>query len=164
MTMSIAFEHFSNPLATPVIAGISPEAEKILGMLNEALDHLRHTSIRDQRREEEIAALDAVYQECCDKDWDGYGANAITDDIYREAFKLLALLPLNVPLPAIVPEPSGAIGLEWSKGRQFVFVASVCGENFITFAGVFGVNKIHGTEYFGDSLPYPIIQNIRRLY
>jgi len=164
MTPAIPFEYFASPLATPVVTGFSPEAEKMLGMLKDALDHLWQTSVREQRLEEAVAALNDVYQECCESNWDGYGAQAITEGAYQEAFKFLTLLPLNVPIPEVVPEPSGAIGLEWSRGRYFVFVASFSGENFITYAGVFGVNKIHGIEYFADSLPSIIVENIRRLY
>lgn len=164
MNLVIPFESLSRPLAIPRYEVISPESAKMLGMLEDALNHLLETSVQHQRLEDALIALDGVYQECCESNWDGYGAEAITEDAYQEAFKLLRLLPSNIPIPEIVPEPDGAIGLEWSKGRRFVFVASVCGENFITYAGMFGVNKIHGTEYFGDSLPSVVVENIRRLY
>lgn len=164
MNHVIPFESLSRPLAIPRYEVVSAESGKMLGMFEAALNHLLETSVEHQRLDNAVATLNDVYQECCESNWDGYGAQAITEEAYQEAFKLLTLLPSNVPMPEVVPEPSGAIGLEWSKGRFFVFVASVCGENFITYAGVFGVNKIHGTEYFGDSLPPIIVENIQRLY
>lgn len=144
--------------------GYSPEPDRVLQLLDEALDHLSNTGAEGQRLQNAISALDDVYQECCEAKWDGYSAKAISEDAYQEAFNLLTLLPSNIPLPEIVPEPSGAIGLEWSRGKRFVFVASVRGENFITYAGIFAVNKTHGREYFSDSLPPIIAENIRRLY
>lgn len=152
-----------NPVV-PTNTGCSPEADRVLLLLDDALDHLSNTGAESQRLEDAVNALDDVYQECCEANWDGYGAEPTSEDAYQEAFKLLGLLPSSIPLPEIVPEPSGGIGLEWSRGKRFVFVASVRGENFITYAGIFGVNKTHGKEYFGDSLPLVIVENIRRLY
>jgi hypothetical protein len=164
MNLVIPFESLSRPLAIPRYEVISAESGKMLGMIEDAVNHLLETSVEHQRLDDAVAVLNDVYQECCESNWDGYGAQAITEEAYQEAFKLLTLLPSNVLMPEVVPEPTGAIGLEWSRGRRFVFVASVCGENFITYAGLFGVNRIHGSECFGDSLPLVIIENIRRLY
>lgn len=164
MNLPIPVEYLSGALAFPSYTGTSPESEKMLGMLKEALDRLFETSGKYQRAADTIAALDDVYQECCESNWDGYGAQPITEEVYQEAFKLLTLLPSNFPMPEVVPEPTGGIGLQWSGGKRLVFVASVRGENFITYAGIFGVNKTHGREYFSDSLPPIITANIRRLY
>ena len=144
--------------------GWSPEAEIVSRLLEEALDHLSNTGTERQRLQNAVDALDEVYQECCEPNWDGYGAEAISEEAYQEAFKLLTLLPSSTPLPEIVPEPRGAIGLEWSTGKRFIFVASVRGENFITYAGIFAVNKTHGREYFSDAIPPIIADNIRRVY
>jgi len=67
-------------------------------------------------------------------------------------------------MPEVVPEPSGEIGLEWSKGKDKVFVVSLSGKNEIVYAGLFGINKVHGVEYFGDAVPSTILENLRRLY
>lgn len=67
-------------------------------------------------------------------------------------------------MPEIVAEPTGEIGFEWRRGRGRVFVLSVGGKHRITYAGIFGGNKIHGSEYFEETLPFVIIQHLRRLY
>ena len=71
---------------------------------------------------------------------------------------------ISYPMPQILAEPSSEIGLEWYKGKRLVFAISFSGRNMITYAGIFGINKIHGTEYFSDSIPSNVIENIRRLY
>ncbi|HDH53274.1 MAG TPA: hypothetical protein ENH24_02190 [Nitrospirae bacterium] len=38
------------------------------------------------------------------------------------------------------------------------------GNNEIIYAGLYGTNKTHGIEYFGNSLPSAIISNLKRLY
>lgn len=109
--------------------------------------------------------LKEVYSECSEHDWDNYGANPITETAYLEAERFINSLPiLDFPSPEIVPEPSGEIGFEWNRGKNQIFVASVNGNNEIIYAGIFGPNKVHGTEYFGDSLPSIIITNLKRLY
>jgi hypothetical protein len=67
-------------------------------------------------------------------------------------------------MPEIIAEPSGEIGLEWRRGKGNIFVISVRGKHLITYAGIFGGNTTHGTEYFGQSIPSTIITYLRRLY
>src|SRR4030042_2939942 len=99
-------------------------------------------------------SLEQVFHECSDENWDGYGAQPLTEDAYYEAKKLLKLLPsYSLPMPEIIPEPDGSIGLEWYKDKRFVYVISVSGNSELTYAGLFGLNKTHGTEYFADLLP-----------
>ena len=71
---------------------------------------------------------------------------------------------LNVPIPDISADPDGDISLEWRKEHRFTFVVSINGQGLISYAGLFGKNKIHGTEYFGQEMPPSIIFNLRRLY
>jgi len=111
-----------------------------------------------------LVSLFEVYKECSEVDWDGYGASAITKDAYEEARKIINLLPSSIIMPDIVAEPTGEIGLEWRKGRKQVFVISVSGKHRINYAGIFGGNKTHGTEYFEETLPAIIIEHLRRLY
>jgi hypothetical protein len=111
-----------------------------------------------------LMSLLTVYKECSRADWDGYGAIAITADAYEEAIKIIKLLPSSIHMPEIVAEPSGEVGLEWRRGRGQIFVMSVSGRHKIIYAGLFSGNTIHGSEYFGETLPSRIIEHLRRLY
>lgn len=114
--------------------------------------------------EEAFQSLQEIYKECSDENWDGYGANPVSEDSIAEALAFIRLLPSLFPIPQILAEPSGEIGLEWYKDKKMIFAISFNGKGMITYAGIFGSNKIHGEEYFGDSIPSRIIENIRRLY
>jgi hypothetical protein len=114
--------------------------------------------------EEVLTTLNEVYMECSQAGWDGYGASAVTEDAYEEARKIINLLPSSIRMPEIVAEPTGEIGFEWRRGRGQVFVLSVSGKHRITYAGIYGSNKIHGSEYFEETLPLVIINHLRRLY
>ena len=112
-----------------------------------------------------LKVLQEVYQECLEPNWDGYNASPITHETYSEANKILKLIPPSFPLPDILPEPDGEIGLEWYKEKDFVFSISLGGKNIITYAGLFGKNnEVHGTEYFTDSIPKTILDFLRRLF
>lgn len=129
--------------------------------------------VSELRKTETLGRLDEVFQhlieivaECSEEGWDGYDARPITEAAYIEAERFIKSLPLtsSIPMPEIIPEPGGEIGFEWYKGKCQVFVASVRGNNEIVYAGLFGTNKTHGSEYFGDYLPSIIIENLKRLY
>ncbi len=117
------------------------------------------------RLDEVLQSLKDVLIECSEEGWDGYDALSITEEAYFEAIKLIKSLPITAfPMPEVTPEPNGEIGFEWYRESRLVFVASVSGESEIVYAGLFGANKTHGTEYFGDSLPSIILENLKRLY
>lgn len=117
-------------------------------------------------QEEVLQSLKEIFEECSKEGWDGYDAFPITEEAYIEAERLIKILPTPffTPMPEITPEPNGDISLEWAKEKRQIFVVSVSGKNEITYAGLFGVNKTYGTEYFGDSLPSKLIENLCRLY
>ena len=127
------------------------------------------TNVISQMRQSETFrrlpnSLSEVYRECSRADWDGYGALAITSNTYQEARSVINALPLSMPLPDIVAEPTGEIGFEWRKGKGYIFVVSVGGKYQMTYAGLFGGNSVHGSEYFDRTLPLTVIQHIMRLY
>ncbi len=112
-----------------------------------------------------INSLFEIYEECSKPDWDGYGASSISEETYEEAFRIIDSLPSTIKMPEITCEPTGEIAFEWNRGKGQVFVISVGGKHKINYAGIFGGNnKIHGSEYFDESIPSTVINNLRRLY
>jgi hypothetical protein len=114
--------------------------------------------------EDAIELLTETFRECSISDWDGYGASPITTDAFAEARKFIELLPSSIKIPEILAEPTGEIAMEWRKENRRIFIISLGGRQRITYAGIFGSNKTHGTEYFEDTLPIGILNNIRRVY
>lgn len=122
------------------------------------------TKGRDEGKMQAVDELSRVYRECSVEDWDGCGAEPVSPKAYMEAGKFIGLLPPTFPAPEIIPEPNGEIAFEWYRGKRFVFVASVGGDDTITYAGIHGgTSKFHGTEYLGERLPDTMISHIRRL-
>lgn len=109
-------------------------------------------------------ALEAAYAEGSSDGWDGYGARAVSLGVKYRAEAFLDALPSGIPVPAIEPDPDGEISFEWYVGPRQVFSVSVGEGCEIAYAGLFGRNRTHGTEYFMDELPAAVMTNLRRLY
>ncbi len=110
------------------------------------------------------AALEGAYAEASTDNWDGYGARAVTYGVKLRAEEFLDALPAGVPRPVIAADPDGEVAFEWYVAPRQVFSVSVGDGYGVAYAGLFGVNKTHGTEYFMDELPAEVMKNLRRLY
>ena len=148
----------------PVNTGFSEESKNLAKNLDKQLGEMRELLAIEFRLKEVFDSLFDIYRECSEANWDGYSASPITLKTCEEALKIIRLLPSSLPLPEIVAEPDGSIGLEWRKGQRLIFVISVDGKYRINYAGIFGSNKTHGSEYFGEMLPSVVIENLRRLF
>jgi len=74
------------------------------------------------------------------------------DASYIEAEKMLKDLPHRTPIPELVVEPNGEIGLEWRKGKKG-FLISLQGEGLATYAGYLGEsNQFYGVRGLEKSL------------
>jgi len=94
--------------------------------------------------------------------WDGEGARPVEASTIYHAIRFLRMLVLSVPMPDIYPEPDGELAFEWDEGPRAVFSVSVGRDGTLTFAGLFGHNKRHGTEVLEDFIPLDIAHGIRR--
>ena len=146
--------------------GFSEDHEILRRCRNDVIEDFRRAQTFGRPIEELIGSLMEVYRECSVEDWDGMGALPVSEGSVLEAAKLIYLLPSNMifPMPTITAQPNGEIALEWYRDRRSIFVVSVSGNNEIIYAGLYGTNKTHGIEYFGNSLPTAIISNLKRLY
>lgn len=100
--------------------------------------------------------LSEIYDECNIAGWDGYDADPVSEKAITNANKLLRMLPSNIPIPRIVPEPSGGITLRWKRGRVRTLVIAVYDHEMIDFAAVIGIEHRHGRTGFNDFLPRAI--------
>ena len=108
-------------------------------------------------------ALDVAYKTALVEDWDGEGSARVEPSTYSYAKQFLNLLLGTVPVPEIVPETDGDIMFEWDFGRRLVFSISIGRDGTLTYAGLFGYRKIHGTEHLREALPLVISESFERL-
>jgi hypothetical protein len=109
------------------------------------------------------AALEAAYLEARDDNWDGAGSRRVEHSTYGYAQQFLQCLPNNTALPDIVADTDGEILFEWDYGPRQVFSVSIGRDGTLSYAGLFGHNKVHGRVPFGGALPSAILNGFELL-
>ena len=141
-----------------VASGVSDDATRLGNMLQSFLwpDSMQ-TATAQERYYQPLEALLELYRECAVQNWDGEGAQAVSEATINEAVDLLFLFPSQLPTPSFLAEPSGAIAFEWYKGPNKVLVATVDGTHAVQFAALLGEgNEAHGKANCNGSLPKAI--------
>jgi len=153
---------YRNPFFLPTGRGVSETAEILDKIIEKMLKDCSPSVTID--KDALIQEFDDVFEECSVDNWDGYDAKAISIDSCREAIRFVRSLPTMIPLPEIAVDPDGEVALEWYEGPRKVFTVSIGSRNEITYAGLFGFNKVNGTECFYDEIPKAILDNLDRLF
>jgi hypothetical protein len=154
----------SSFLAFPSNFGVSDGAGTVERQARE-LQHVFDQSITiGKHYKETLKSLAKANEECSVDDWDGYGAKAIDRVSFVNAISFARMLPMHVPVPEIYIDPDGEVTFEWYLGPRRAFNITVTANDKLAFAGIFGVNKIHGVEYLGDELPETILDSISRIF
>lgn len=97
--------------------------------------------------------LNDVFAEARSDDWEGEGAEAISDAAYYNATKVLAVLPFDLPQPDIIPDNDGYLEFEWANGGKN-FSIYVTDTNLILYAGYYGEdNRLSGRFNYEGCIP-----------
>jgi hypothetical protein len=142
------------------------ESRALSDEVREAYKAWRDMTPPPSNREAEAArALKAASAEAATDNWDGYDGRPVTYGVKLRAEAFLNALPADVPLPTIIAvDPDGEIAFEWYRGPRQVVSVSVGDRYAVAYAGLFGTNTSHGTEYFMDEFPAAVMDILRRLY
>lgn len=140
-------------------SGVSEDAGRLRERLGEALGFLFPDQLLRAFED-----LDSACEEASEENWDGYGAAAALPASYSHAVKFLVTLPLGTPAPDIGVDPDGEVSFTWQRAPRRVFSISFRPDGTLSYAGLFGRNKAHGTETFIGVVPKAILANLDRLY
>jgi len=143
--------------------GMSQDAVMLRKRLQKFFDDISETSVTLGILRRKAKSLMEISKECSLNNWDGYGALAVNQATVFQAHRFLRALPTVVPAPDIMAEPSGEVAFEWYLGPRWVLAISIDNRGELTYAGLFGSNEVHGTEYFEDELPEAIETNLYRV-
>ncbi len=145
--------------------GVSGDAQTIADRLNNVRDKIKSQNVSFGKSFSQVHnEIEALLKETSETNWDGYGAVAAKTDSYIEAQRFLNSFPTSLPLPEVSIDPDGEFTFEWYKDAENNFSISFNEESELNYAGLFGINKTHGLEYFGDEIPDIILEHIRRVY
>ncbi len=163
MTAIDAPRGFMGFLLTSPDHGVSQEAKALRKQVEEASERVLETEALGDPRRKALSVLDDVHAECSTDNWDGYEARCVTSATKDQAGVFIRLLPASIPPPEISAEPDGEIAIEWHRGRSRALSVSVGENDELTYAGLFGRSRAHGTEVLDDELPETIAALLRRL-
>lgn len=104
-----------------------------------------------------------IVKECREPNWDGYGAQPVSDTTYQLAQIFLEALPLGMPAPSIGAEPDGHLTVEWFRSPRRTLSVSISPEGDLHYAALIGSAKAYGTEPFFGEAPKAIVDFIQRV-
>ena len=106
--------------------------------------------------------LCAVAEERSAPNWDGYGAEPVSEEAYRLAYRFLEALPLGTPAPTVGAESDGHVTLEWYRSPRWTLSVSVSPEGELHYSALLlGPSTAYGTEPFLGDVPIRILDLIR---
>ncbi len=140
-------------------SGLSDDADRVRKRVDQTLDSLFGRHLRQA-----LVELGSAYVEASQDNWDGYGARAAQPASLSQAARFLAALPMTITLPDIGVDPDGEVSFTWQRAPRLVFSVSFRPDGVISYAGLFGRNKAHGSETFIGVVPKAISDNLERLY
>ncbi len=108
--------------------------------------------------------LNEIIEECSEVDWDGYGAMPFDPNSFVVAATFINSLPNYIQRPEISVDPDGEVALEWYNSPTRMFSISFGNKGNLSYAGIFGINKTHGKEFFEDRIPPIMLENIKRVF
>ena len=110
-----------------------------------------------------LSELLQTVKECRDPNWDGYGAEPVSDVTCQFAQQFLNVLPLGISAPRIGAEPDGHLTVEWYRSPHRTLSVSISPEGDLHYAALIGTAKAFGTEAFFGEAPKAIVDLIHRV-
>lgn len=96
-------------------------------------------------------SLRNIKNKCGNPDWDGFGANLVSDQTIENTELIIevlhSMLPKGTPIPDVIAEADGEICIDWTIDDFRLFSLSIGSHNIINFAGQYGKEgAIHGWQ------------------
>jgi hypothetical protein len=111
-----------------------------------------------------VKELKGVCKQYSRENWDGYGAQPISEQACNDAEKFVQMLPEYKKRPEITPVPDGDISLEWYGGEKKVFFVTFHGNRTVEYIGAFGEgDKVAGRETLAEGVSENILHYIKRI-
>jgi len=142
--------------------GLSDEARALRDRTITLVEFRRSVTLGEPKRVAQDV-LDAAYIAAQEDNWDGMGSAGVEPSTYSYASQFLQMLPASQSTPDIAADTDGEILFEWDHGPRQTFSVSVGRDGTLTFAGLFGQTKLHGTEHLLEALPLVIAHSLQRI-
>ena len=115
-------------------------------------------------KEDVLDRLYGLAAECAESDWDGYGAEAVSQSVVERSAHFIRRLPEDLPLPEISVEPDSEIALDWFPTSTQTFSVSIGTANRMACAWINGTEHGHVVVYSNNGeIPLRILQELQRI-
>ncbi len=142
--------------------GLSEEARTLRDWTITLVEFPRSVALGEPKRVGQ-EALNAAYTAAQEDNWDRIGSARVEPSTYSYASQFLQILPAEIAVPDIAVDTDGEILFEWDHGPRQTFSVSVGRDGTLTFAGLHGYRKIHGTDHLREALPLVIAHWIQQV-
>jgi hypothetical protein len=144
-------------------SGVSDDARQVCELVLDFKSKLLESISLGEVQKATLDKLYSTFEECSQPNWDGYSALPVSYETYIKAKQFIESFPTALRSPEVSVDPDGEISFEWYQAPRKVFSVSVGPNNELTYAGLFGASKTHGTETFHDEIPRVVLENVRRV-
>lgn len=160
--MTFPTSRYAGALAVPSRAS-SETSHFIAKKTEEGLNLLKSSMTFGLFGKRTVDELWLRFEECREANWDGYGAEPVTEEVYQLAAQILKALPLATAMPDIGAEPDGQLTMEWYRSPRRTLSVSISPKGELHYAALIGASKAYGTESFFGEIPETIMNLINRV-
>lgn len=95
-----------------------------------------------------VSSLNDLWKETSVPNWDGYGAPALSQDVFHYALQFAQTIPYDIPAPEIGASSAGDITFEWAQTPRKIVSVGISPSGEIHFAALNGQKRSFGTLPF----------------
>jgi hypothetical protein len=145
-------------------SAISPEARAVRDAASEVVASNERSMALFGEKATLLSQLTVLAGECAADGWDGADAVAIDPIAVRSVNRFVRVLPDELPLPELAPDPDGSISLDWIGARNRLFSLSIGANDRLAFAWLDGTDKGHGVARFdGQTVPPLVLDGVESI-
>ena len=146
-----------------LVSGVSDASMKVADYLSKARFARKRTAQISSLPKAEVIVED-IHNRCREIGWDGEDAQPVTTAACIDALRLMEIIPSEVPIPEIVPEPTGDITLEWYQDQWHILTLTLGGDGMVVYSGLYGLDdRSHGVKPLQRSLQPELRRLINRV-
>jgi hypothetical protein len=160
---AITFEPSAGIFAFTDSAAVSDEAHSIQKLFQKTRQDLWSSVSLGYSRDACRNQLIDAWQEAARTGWDGYDAEPVHTAAVINAYAFIDAFPSNIPLPEVAVDPDGEISFDWFSAPRRQFSISIGPNNVLSYAGLFGADKVSGSERFQGTVPKTFVDYITRV-
>jgi hypothetical protein len=129
----------------------SMEGDEVCTAFCLAADQFRSSITYGEPFRVSMESLQEVADGASFPDWDGYGAEPLTEETLVAAKTFLELIPFELPLPEIGVASTGDISFEWAQSPSRIVSVGVSGDGIVHYASMNGIERSFGSYPMGDN-------------